>query len=432
MLVVAMRRLPAAVRPKGIEAAAIILTENPAFDRLEFRIRESTDTIRASRGSEMNVALFSGNYNYIRDGANQALNRLVGYLEEQHGAEVRVYSPVTGTPAFEPAGNLVPVRSIRFPGRSEYRVALGLPRAIRRDLQLFRPNLVHVSAPDWLGTGAQRFARRNGIPIVASLHTRFETYVDYDWFEWLRDAVERRLHRFYDVSDFILVPTAALREEFAERYGRDRVRVWGRGVDCDRFHPARRGDEWRRAHGLAPEDIGVLFFGRLVLEKGTDLFTQIMLSLQQSGLPIQPLIIGAGPAESRMKEELPDGIFTGHLESQELATAVASADVLVNPSLTEAFGNVVLEAMASGLAIVAPRVPSTTNLLQDGVTGLLCKPGDAKDFISSVRRLVCEPDQRRKLGEAAREAARAYDWDGASEAVFRVYQEAVRGRKNGQ
>src|SRR5215210_6369190 len=125
------------------------------------------------------VALFSGNYNYLREGANQALNRLVDDLESGGDARFRIYSPVTDSPAFEPAGTLVAVPSIPLPVRSEFRLALGLPRAIRDDVRRFSPHLVHVSTPDILGTRAQTFAKQLGVPVVASMHTRFETYLDY-------------------------------------------------------------------------------------------------------------------------------------------------------------------------------------------------------------------------------------------------------------
>ena len=124
----------------------------------------------------MRIALFSGNYNYLREGANQALNILVRHLEEQAGCTVRVYSPVTDTPAFEPAGTLVPVPSITLPKRTEFRLALNLPREIREDVRRFQPDLIHVSTPDILGTRAQTFAKQLGVPIVASMHTRFATY----------------------------------------------------------------------------------------------------------------------------------------------------------------------------------------------------------------------------------------------------------------
>ena len=127
---------------------------------------------------ELRIALFSGNYNYVRDGANQALNRLVGFLLRK-GAQVRVYSPTTSTPAFPPTGDLVSVPSLPIPGRSEYQLACLLSARVRRDLEAFAPNLVHVAAPDIVAHRAVTWARKRGIPVVSSVHTRFDTYLQY-------------------------------------------------------------------------------------------------------------------------------------------------------------------------------------------------------------------------------------------------------------
>src|SRR6476646_16342 len=130
------------------------------------------------QSSDLRVALFSGNYNYVRDGANQALNRLVGYLLRQ-GVEVRVYSPTVEHPAFPPTGDLVSVPSVAIPGRPEYRLPVALPAHVRRDLEEFAPNVVHVSSPDVVGHRAVTWARKRRVAVVASVHTRFETYLEY-------------------------------------------------------------------------------------------------------------------------------------------------------------------------------------------------------------------------------------------------------------
>jgi glycosyltransferase involved in cell wall biosynthesis len=371
----------------------------------------------------MRIALFSGNYNYVKDGANQALNRLVGWAEDR-GASVRVYSPTTDTPAFEPAGTLVSIPSVSLPGRGEFRLGLGLPPSIRWDLAAFRPDLVHVSAPDVSGTRAITWARRRGLPVVASLHTRFESYFRYYRLGWIEPAIRFHLQRFYDRCDVVLVPNAAIRTEMAQQMPIRKLRIWGRGVDRDLFDPGRRDIAWRRAQGWRDDDVVVLFFGRLVLEKGVDAFVQTGRALRALGLPVRFLVIGEGPARSAFAP-LGDAVMTGHLVGEELARAVASADILFNPSVTEAFGNVVLEAMAAGVPVVTADVPSAASLLRDGEQGLLCAPGDRRAYLAALTRLATSPDQRRRLAAAALAASASFSWDAASAAAFSAYETAL-------
>jgi phosphatidylinositol alpha 1,6-mannosyltransferase len=175
--------------------------------------------IRATmHATDLRIALFSGNYNYVRDGANQALNLLVGHLLSK-GVTVRVYSPTNAKPAFPPTGDLVAVPSLPLPaGRGEYKMARGLPAAIRRDLDAFAPNIVHVSAPDFLGHRAISYGRRNGIATVASLHTRFETYFRYYKMAFFEPIMVKILTRFYNRVDEVLVPGRGMAEI---------VRDWG-------------------------------------------------------------------------------------------------------------------------------------------------------------------------------------------------------------
>lgn len=371
------------------------------------------------------IALFSGNYNYIRDGANQALNRLVAHLERA-GAVVRVYSPTTGTPAFEPAGTLISVPSIGFPGRGEYRVGLGLTPGVRRDLERFGPDLVHLSAPDILGTKALRHARAVlGVPVVASLHTRFERYFGYYGLGFVRRWIERHLAHFYAECDYVLVPTAPILEELSPGGIDKRIRLWGRGVDRDLFNPGRRSTAWRMARGYTNADVVPLFFGRLVLEKGTDRFAEIIAQVRARGLGVRPVIIGDGPARPRLARLLPNATFTGELRGAELATAVASCDLLINPSETEAFGNVVLESMACGLPVVAADSGSTRNVIDQGQEGLLCGGAGGPAYADAVCTLLRDEQERQRLGRNAARRACAFDWDTVLDAVVAVYLEAL-------
>jgi glycosyltransferase involved in cell wall biosynthesis len=367
----------------------------------------------------LRVALFSGNYNYIREGANQALNQLVGYLERA-GHQVRVYSPVTDTPAFEPKGTLIPVPSIALPVRNEFRLALGIPAEIRRDIERFAPDLVHVSTPDILGTRAETFAKQLKVPIVASLHTRFESYLDYYGLGWLRPLAEAHLRRFYRRADCVLAPTAGLVDELKRLRGDDQVALWSRGVDRTLFNPSRRDPDWRRMWGWTDDDVVVLWLGRLVLEKGVEIFVDAVRRLQATGHEVRPLIVGAGPAEERFLS-LDGAVFTGHLDGPDLARAVASADLMINPSTTETFGNVVLEAMASGVPVISADAPSARALIVNGKTGILCAATDDVEFVRAAIALVKQPAERRRIGAAARTASEAYSWDTASRAVEQAY-----------
>ena len=370
----------------------------------------------------LRVALFSGNYNYLREGANQALNELVGYLE-RGGHSVRVYSPVTDTPAFEPQGTLVPVPSVTLPFRTEFQLALRLPPAIRRDVEQFSPDLIHVSTPDILCTRAETLARRLKVPVLASFHTRFEAYLDYYRIGWLRPLVEAHLRRFYRRADWVLAPTPALVHELKHVKGDDRVSLWSRGVDRSLFSPSRRDLAWRRAQGWADDDVVVLFFGRLVIEKGIDSFVETVRALRRGGHRVRPLVVGAGPAADRMRV-LQGAVFTGHLQGTELARAIASADIMISPSTTEAFGNVVLEAMAAGVAVVSADTPSARALIDPGQTGILCAR-DASAYAGAAAQLIRSPQKRERLGAAALAASEKFSWDAASRAAEEAYRAAL-------
>ena len=382
----------------------------------------------AVQPNDIRVALVSGNYNGVRDGANGALNRLVEFLLRQ-GVHVRVYSPTVDEPAFEPTGDLVGLPSVPIPGRSEYRLSLGLPPRIRKDLAEFDPNIVHISAPDISGHRAVSWARARGIPAVASVHTRFDTYLAYYGLGSLEPLARAIMRRIYRRCDAILAPaesTAAVLE--AQRMNRF-ISIWSRGIDRDIFNPKRRSLEWRRSRGISDDDFVVLFLGRLVMEKALDVFSDAVDLLKERGVNHRVLVIGDGPAQSWFQERLPDAIFVGHLQGAELSRAVASSDVLLNPSVTEAFGNVTLEAMACSIPVVAADSTGATNLVRDGVTGILTEPGDAEGIADALAQYASNLELRKKHGRAGLVIAKTHDWDQINSAVLKTYSRAIERRK---
>ena len=376
----------------------------------------------------LKVALYSGNYNYVRDGANQALNRLVAYLERQ-GCTVRVYSPTSDTPAFEPAGTLVSVPSFSIPGRSEYRVALGLPERLKRDLRDFGPDIIHLSAPDPAAHSAKRLARELGVPVVASIHTRFETYLEYYGFGFARPLMEHMLGRFYAGLDEVFVTTAGFGETMRDAgIISAEPAVWSRGVDKARFNPQRRSPEWRWSLGLGDLEPVIGFVGRLVLEKGLETVAAAVAELKRRGVPHRLVVVGDGPARERFQALAPDAIFTGFLDGLNLARAYASMDMLLNPSITETFGNINLEAMASGIPVVAARASGNICLVTDSATGALVTPGDIAGYADALARYCGDQPLRTAHGKAGLVVAQACDWDAINGAVLSRYREVIAAK----
>jgi glycosyltransferase involved in cell wall biosynthesis len=378
--------------------------------------------------SDLRIALFCGNYNYVRDGANQALNRLVGYLLRQ-GVQVRIYAPTVADPAFEPTGEIVSVPAMPIFFRPEYRVPLRLPRRVRRDLAAFDPNVVHIASPDFAAHRAVSWARRRNIPAVASIHTMFETYLSYYHMELLEPAARAILRRLYRRCDALVAPaesTAAVLR--AQRMNRN-ISIWTRGVDREQFNPGRRDPEWRRANGIADDELVIAFLGRIVMEKALDVFSEAVDVLIARGVRHRVLVIGEGPARAWFQERLPDAVFVGQQVGPDLARALASADLLLNPSITEAFGNVTLEAMACALPVVAAEATGATNLVRDGETGVLVEPGDGDAFADALQAYARDPALRARHGAAGLAFARTMDWDHINAAVLRVYQRVIERRQ---
>lgn len=389
---------------------------------MDFRISAHADGARPLR-----IALFSGNYNYTLDGANKSLNRLVRHLEGTVGAQVRVYSPTGPNPAFEPAGHLVSAPSVKIPFRNDYRLALGLPGFLRRDVEAFKPDLIHLSAPDLLGSAALRLGRKLKVPVVASLHTLFDAYLDYYGLGRLQPLVRRQLWKFYGACDYVMAPTEAIGDELRAQNLAARVRTWARGVDPDLFHPERRCETWRRNQDFAPHRPVIVFLGRIVMEKGLAAFAETVERLAAAGHAPQVLVIGDGPARAWFQERLPNAVFAGFLSGETLATALASGDIFLNPSTTETFGNVNLEAMASGLAMVCADAPNTRALLRHGDNARLC--ADRPDaYAEALTELILQPDTRRRLGAKALERSAAYRWTTILDEVVEVYAEALSTR----
>lgn len=382
----------------------------------------------AMEPSDIRVALFSGNYNYVRDGANQTLNKLVAHLLKR-GVQVRVYSPTTDTPAFPPTGDLVSIPSWPIPGeRGEFRFATRLPRSVRDDIDAFAPNLVHVSAPEFIGHAAVRYARARGIPVVSSFHTRFETYPRYYHLGFVEPLIIRLLTRFYNKVDATVAPGQSMIDIMRQWGVKTPLGIWSRGLDHARFNPGMRSLEWRRSLGIQDDEFAVGFLGRLVKEKGLDIFAEVCRTLTARGVRHRVLVVGEGPARAWFAERVPEAVFAGFQSGDDLGRAVASMDVLFNPSVTETFGNVTLEAMGAGVPVVAAKATGAMDLIDEGITGFLVPPRDVEAYADAIGRLAQDPALYRAQSDAGHAKARGYVWDAINETVLETYLEVLARR----
>ena len=262
------------------------------------------------------------------------------------------------------------------------------------------------------------WARRNKVAAVASVHTRFETYLAYYRLQWLEPMVRAILRRLYHRCELVMAPaesTAAVLR--AQRMNRD-IAIWSRGIDRQQFNAARRDMDWRRSIGIADDELAIVFLGRIVMEKNLDVFADAIRAFAERGIPHKVMVIGEGPARSWFEQQLPDALFLGELTGDDLARALASGDVLLNPSTTEAFGNVTLEAMACALPVIAAIASGTTNLVRDGKTGTLVEASEIDAYADAIEVYARDPALRRRHGEAGLAFAKTNGIEGTDAAAL--------------
>jgi glycosyltransferase involved in cell wall biosynthesis len=262
--------------------------------------------------------------------------------------------------------------------------------------------------------------------VLASVHTRFETYLRYYNMAWGEPVLEAMLRRFYRRCDALVAPSESMAQVLRDQRMNYDIGIWSRGVDRDVFHPGRRSQEWRSSLGIGETEVAIGFLGRLVMEKGLDVFSDTIDELKSRGIAHKVLVIGEGPARGWFEARIPDAIFAGFQKGEDLGRAVASMDVLFNPSVTETFGNVTLEAMACCVPVVAAEATGSQSLVNDGNSGRLIRPGAVHQFAEALRAYIEDPALRHAHGEAGEARAQEFSWDKINEAVARTYLRLIR------
>lgn len=301
---------------------------------------------------------------------------------------------------------------IPIPMYRDLRIGLPLVARLRKRWKESRPQLVHVATEGPLGWAAIRAARASGVPVTSDFRTNFDQYSEHYGFGWLRSVVGAYLKHFHNSTDRTFVPTPAVRRALTEQ-GFERTEVVGRGVDAESFSPLHASAALRASWGANENTPVLLYVGRLAAEKNVPLAFSAFEAVRARMPAARFVVVGDGPLRKKLAREHPDAIFVGSQRGPALAEHYASADIFLFPSLTETFGNVTLEALASGLLVVAYRSGAAAVHIDDCTSGILVKPADSQGFIAGACALA---HQFRWLGlmrAGARRAALAANWDSA-------------------
>lgn len=344
---------------------------------------------------------------------------------QRRGHAVQVVAPRYG-PGADDGGDIVRRPSIALPGYAQSRLAWPFDRGVGRALERFRPDLVHVVTEGPLGAAGRRHAISSGIPLVTSFHTDFPRYAAKYLGRWAVAPVRSYLRRFHGKAAVTQTPSESTRTELLG-LGIPRVVVWGRGVDSTLFSPQRRSEARREAMGARGRTL-VLYVSRLAVEKDVDTLIFAFQRVQQRLAAAACFAVaGDGPRSADVRAALPFAIHRGFLGRTELADLYADADLFVFPSRTETCGLVVLEAMASGLPVIAANEGGVRESLRNGINGLALPAGDAAAFAAAVEELAADGQQRHAMGQAARAFAVARDWERELDALEPLYAGALSG-----
>lgn len=366
----------------------------------------------APAATPMRVAVVTETYPPEVNGVALTVARMVeGLRARHHDLElVRPRQAADQVPAAGERWREVLLRGMPIPGYPMLRMGMPARRELMRHWSRERPDVVHIATEGPLGWSALRAARALGLPVCSDFRTNFHLYTAHYGVGWLHGPVTAYLRAFHNRTHCTMVPTDALARDLAAR-GFQRVEVLTRGVDTHRFDPARRSAALREQWNAEPGTLVVTCVGRLAREKNLGLLVEAYRAITACVPDTRLVLVGSGPLEAQLREACRDAIFAGQRLGDDLAAHYASADLFLFPSLTETFGNVVTEAMASGLPIVAFEHAAAAQLLTHNRHGVLVPAGDERAFVDAAVGLAFDPVRRERLAGAARRRSLELGWD---------------------
>lgn len=356
------------------------------------------------------------------NGVTNSVLRVSRYLKSQ-GHDVLVLASGDGPSRVEE----IEVR--RVPALALKRIAqVDIPRVKVKTLipvlEEFKPDIIYLASPFLLGEQVRKAAVRCNIPVIANYQTDVSGFIDFYGLNTAKTIVEKRLKKIHKGSTLTVAPSSDS-IAFLHSLGIENVRHWGRGVDLEQFNPQWRSEKLRKYWGADSETLVIGFVGRLAPEKQVHKLASIGDVGVLAGKKILQVIVGDGPTRESLEKSLPKAIFTGHLSGKELSKAVASMDLLITTGENETFCQVIQEAMAAGMAVVAPNAGGPKDLIIDGVDGFLYEPGENLDIRKKVLRAIFDRDQLNTMSRAAHTKVQGKTWDHVCNQLVQIFIEVI-------
>ena len=378
----------------------------------------------------MKIAIFTDTFFPDINGVARTLKRFTDYLHEQD-ISFKVFAP-KGTSNEYVTDHIHRFESLSFFLYPECRLALPNLLQIKAELQDFSPDIIHVATPFNMGLCGVYYAKKLNIPLVGSYHTDFDQYLKYYDLQFFSKWVWKYMNWFHSPFQKLFVPS---KETLQQLNGRNfnNLEIWPRGVDCQLFHPNYDKNAVHEKYGGSKKYL-LLYVGRLAPEKDVKTLLDVAnLIPPEIDKDIQWVWVGDGPLRGELENEAPKNVlFTGYLNGEELAEIYCAADLFVFPSSTETFGNVVLEALASGTPVIGANSGGVRNVVQAEITGTLCKPGESQEFANSIVQLLTHDSIRWQMGMEGRKYALSQRWDRIFDQLLLQYDGVINEQRNEQ
>ncbi|WP_407268617.1 glycosyltransferase family 4 protein [Radiobacillus sp. PE A8.2] len=371
----------------------------------------------------MKIAIFTDTYFPDVNGVAKTLKRFTDYLEA-NGHEYRVFAPKTSKVASY-SSQIYQLTSLPFFLYPECRFSIPNVLQVKAELKQFQPDIIHVATPFNVGLCGIHYAQKYNIPLVGSYHTDFDKYLAYYHLQLFSKTLAKYLDWFHRSMQKIFVPSLDTFQKLKAQ-GYPNLSIWGRGVDATLFQPSYDGNAIRKKYNIKEKFI-LSYVGRLAPEKDVDSLVAIMNTLPAHlSNQIHWIIVGDGPSKEDMIKSAPANVtFTGYLQGEALAEVYANSDTFVFPSSSETFGNVVLEALASGTPAIVANAGGVKHIVEHKKTGMLCEPGEIEGFVGAIDHLLQNDAERLVMGIHARQYALKQTWNQIFEKLLSEYEEAM-------